>query len=186
VTARYRLRVAVRWPGRRVWHLLWVAAWGTLAAAAALAMAPSAERPSSPGPSPPAPKRQPAHRLREGAEVVDQLGRFQFADDRLVFVAEPANQRFVALENLNLERILRAVADRPAQSQWKVSGTVTECRGINVILIRRAMLRHPSLLDTHPGGNMMGEASERSIPASKGAVPAGAGPDRERVGGPSR
>ena len=165
---------------------MWVAAWGTLAAAAALAMAPSAERPSSPGPFPPAPKRQPVHRLREGAEVVDQLGRFQFADDRLVFVAEPANQRFVALENLNLERILRAVADRPAQSQWKVSGTVTECRGTNFILIRRAMLRHPSLLDTHPGGNMMGEASERSIPASKGAVPAGAGPDRERVGGPSR
>lgn len=131
-------------------------------------------------------KRQPVHRLREGTEVVDQLGRFQAAGDRLVFVAEPGKQRLVVLENLGLERILRAVADRPAQSQWKVSGTVTEYRGANFILIRRATLSHPSLLDTHPGGNIMGDASERSIPASKGAVRAGAGPDRERVVGPSR
>ena len=133
-----------------------------------------------------APIRQPAYRLREGTEVVDQLGRFQIAGDRVVFVAEPANQRFVALENLNLERIARSVADRPAESQWKVSGTVSEFRGTNFILIRRATLRRLALLDTHTGGNIMGDASGKSIPARKEAAPSGGGPDRERAGGLSR
>jgi hypothetical protein len=101
------------------------------------------------------PTLAPGHRLREGAELIDQPGHFQRSGDRILFVARPSNGRFVVLENLNLERIARIVAERPQDLPWKVTGTVTEFRGTNFILIRRATLGGPSLLDTHPSGSMM-------------------------------
>jgi len=46
----------------------------------------------------------------------------------------------VGLENLNLERIARAVADNPVTLEWKVTGTITEYRGANFLLVTRATL----------------------------------------------
>lgn len=81
-----------------------------------------------------------APRLREGSELVDQLGHFEPAGERLVFVAAPPGVRLVALENLNLERIWRAMAGSPGRLDWLVSGTVTEYRGTRYFLVERAVV----------------------------------------------
>ena len=193
MTARRPLRAGACLPGGWWSRPPRPSTWVALACAVTFAIAPSAVEPPSPGASSPdhtresalpgaqprtpkasqpraeqypkvaAPAPQSSPRLREGAEIVDRLGRFQVVGDRVVFVAEPGDYRFVVLENLNLERIARLVADRPAQSQWKVSGVVTECRGANFILIRRATLQRPAPLDSRQGGNIMGGASERAL-----------------------
>lgn len=79
-------------------------------------------------------------RLREGTQLVDQPGSFQRTSGRLVFQASDG-RRYVGLENLNLERVAQVVVDNPAQLDWFVSGTVTEYRGSNYLLIKRATLR---------------------------------------------
>ncbi len=79
-------------------------------------------------------------RYCEGAQVADQVGTFKPAGDRVVFVVQGENSVWVVLENLNLERIARAISDHPAQL-WKVSGMITECRGTNYILVERANAR---------------------------------------------
>jgi len=92
----------------------------------------------TPGPLAPDPTR---HQIREGTEVVDRLGYFRATGDRMTFFSEDGKDRYVALENLSLERIAQAVADNPTQLQWSITGTVTEYRGSNFILIRRAILK---------------------------------------------
>lgn len=82
------------------------------------------------------------HRLREGTEIFNRLGHFRMTGDRLTFFPEDGDGRFVALENLNLERIARRVADHPDRLQWDVTGTVTEYRGTNYLFVRRAVLRN--------------------------------------------
>lgn len=80
-------------------------------------------------------------RLREGTEIVDQLGYFRLTGDRLTFFSDDGKYRFVALENLNLERIARVITDNPEQLQWGITGTMTEYRGANLIFVQRAALR---------------------------------------------
>lgn len=201
MAARGRLRDAFRLPKRLGRHPLRTAVWpAVLLTAAAFGMAPNLPNPAvrqEPKPSiqeakpllqegPKPPFGQPARRLREGTELVDQVGRFQVTGDRVAFVADPGSQRFIVLENLSLERIARTLAERPQESQWKVSGTVTEFRGTSFLLIRRAILRGPAPLDTHSGGNIMGDTSERPMPGGKDAMPASAGADPRRPSGPSR
>jgi hypothetical protein len=79
--------------------------------------------------------------LREGTQLADQLGVFRKTGERLVFCASKANQRFIALENLNTERIARTIATSPLPMEWRVNGMVTEYRGNNYLLIDRAILR---------------------------------------------
>ena len=93
----------------------------------------------------------------------------------------PAGQRLVALENLALQRVARSLAERSQESQWKVSGMVTEFRGANYILLRRATRSGAPLLDSHPDGAMMGKTSERPIPAGTDASP----PKSDGAAGPS-
>jgi len=80
-------------------------------------------------------------RVREGTEIVDQLGHFQSAGGRVIFSTADGKRRFIGLENLNLERIARTVADSPQTLQWGVTGTITEYRGTNFLLIHRAILK---------------------------------------------
>ena len=80
-------------------------------------------------------------RMREGTEVVDQLGHFRVTGARVTFFTDDGQGRFVVLENLNLERIARTIADNPEQLQWGVTGTITEYRGANFLLLRRAALK---------------------------------------------
>ena len=80
-------------------------------------------------------------RIREGTALVDQAGVFQTAGDRVTFLTSDGQRRFVVLENLQLERISRAVGDSLTPPQWTVSGAVTEFCGANYLLVDRAVLR---------------------------------------------
>ena len=76
-------------------------------------------------------------RMREGQPLVNAIGRFS-GGDRYTFKTEGSS--FRVLENLNLERIATVVED-DAQAQWLISGTITEFRGANYLLITRAVLK---------------------------------------------
>ena len=79
-------------------------------------------------------------RLREGTELVDSKGRFRMAGDRLAFFSDDGKTRLVCVENLNLERIARTILEHSDALSWNVSGVVTEYRGSNYLLVRRAVL----------------------------------------------
>jgi len=97
---------------------------------------PSLEKPVS------TPGRSRDGRLREGTVISDQLGHFRMAGDRVTFFTEDGEGRFVVLENLNLERIARVIADNPDKLQWSVTGMITEYGGANFMLLRRATLKN--------------------------------------------
>ena len=80
--------------------------------------------------------------IREGTELVNQSGYFRATGDRVTFFGEGGRARFVVLENLNLDRVAKVIADDPSGSQWIVTGTVTEFRGTNYLFVRRAVLRN--------------------------------------------
>jgi hypothetical protein len=80
-------------------------------------------------------------RIREGTALVEQPGVFQKAGDRMTFFTSDGQRRFVVLENLQLERISRAVGDNLTPPQWTVSGLVTEFCGANYLFVDRAVLR---------------------------------------------
>ncbi|MEX0586421.1 MAG: hypothetical protein WD176_07245 [Pirellulales bacterium] len=83
-------------------------------------------------------------RIREGIELADRVGQFKLRGDRATFIPAEGGLSLVGLENLNLERVVRAISDNPNQD-WRVSGVVTEFRGGNYLLITRAiMLNKPA------------------------------------------
>ena len=77
---------------------------------------------------------------REGMRIVDRRGYFRMAGDRVVFFSSERKNRYVTLENLNLERIVQALADQPRQRRWKVTGMLTEYKGENYLLVEKALL----------------------------------------------
>jgi hypothetical protein len=116
------------------------------AAALAWALAPdqpqsTAEKPLSAAASDAEPPPKTDHRIREGTRLVDQRGVFKMTGQRVTFFPSNGQGRFVALENLNLERIARALTDSPSPQEWVVSGTVTEYQGVNFLLVERAVLK---------------------------------------------
>jgi hypothetical protein len=83
-------------------------------------------------------------RSREGTRIQRQIGWFKTAGDRLTFQAQASGAKYIGLENLALERIAKVVSDRhdhPQQLLWEVSGTLTEYRGVNYVLISHAVLK---------------------------------------------
>ena len=78
--------------------------------------------------------------LREGTRIAGQLGHFRITGDRVTFFAAGGTGRFVCLENLNLERIARAIEEDPARLEWNVAGRVTEYRGANYLAVECAIL----------------------------------------------
>ncbi len=85
--------------------------------------------------------RQPGKgRLREGTELQEARGYFRFVDDRVVFFRSNGVARYIGLENLNLERIVSEITNNPTQLEWTVVGTITEYRGANYLVVRRAVL----------------------------------------------
>lgn len=83
-------------------------------------------------------------RLREGTQISDQSGFFKVTGDRATFVSADGKHRFVGLENLNLERIVRTIKDDVDPLEWNVDGLITEYRGLNYLLITRATLKTKS------------------------------------------
>lgn len=83
-------------------------------------------------------------RLREGTTLTDESGEFRDLGDRVVFRCERRTTEFTVLENLTLERVTSALRENSDSRAWTVSGTVTEFRGSNYLLVTRAVLRSQS------------------------------------------
>ena len=79
--------------------------------------------------------------LREGGEIVNQAGYFHATGNRLAFESADNKRTFIALENRNLERVTQAIAENAKQLEWIVSGTISEYRGENFLLVNRAELK---------------------------------------------
>lgn len=79
-------------------------------------------------------------RVREGSDVTNLSGHFRMTGDRVTFFTADGKGRFVGLENLNLQRIVQEIEDDPDTTKWIVSGTITEFRGANYLLVDQAML----------------------------------------------
>jgi hypothetical protein len=81
--------------------------------------------------------------LREGGKIVNQAGYFRASGNRLTFESADYKRSFIALENHNLEQVAQAVAENAKQLEWIVSGTISEYRGENFLLVNRAELKSP-------------------------------------------
>jgi len=78
--------------------------------------------------------------IREGTEIVDQLGYFKITGDRATFDTLDGKRQFVGLENLNLARIVNTLSNWDGPDlQWSIDGTITEYRGANYVLVKRAV-----------------------------------------------
>lgn len=85
-----------------------------------------------------------SNRIREGTRIHERVGSFRMQDQRIVFVpADKLPESLRVLENLALERVVNALIDPRGSQRWIVSGTVTEYRGLNYLLITRALLQAP-------------------------------------------
>ena len=89
------------------------------------------------------PSRTARYRIREGTNLKDQKGYLKVTGDRITFYTCDGNQRFRGLENLALQRIAETIdrSTAPGRLEWTVSGTITEFRGANYLLISRAVLK---------------------------------------------
>jgi hypothetical protein len=81
--------------------------------------------------------------LREGGEIINQVGSFRTSGNRLAFVSADNQRHFITLENRNLERVVQAIAENAKELEWTVSGMISEYRGANFLLINRAELKFP-------------------------------------------
>ena len=79
--------------------------------------------------------------LREGSKIENEIGHFETTGDRATFHTADGKHSFDSLENLNLERIVRALSDKPEKLQWSIDGIVTEYQGRNFLQVTRAMLK---------------------------------------------
>ena len=81
-------------------------------------------------------------RRREGSEMIDGIGRFARPGDRAGFLTGDRPTALIVLENLALERVMRVTEeDGLGPIRWRVSGTITEFRGANYLIIRRAVVK---------------------------------------------
>ncbi|MBX7168356.1 MAG: hypothetical protein K1X74_18620 [Pirellulales bacterium] len=87
-------------------------------------------------------ERSEAPLTREGSQVDDIRGNFRHVGERLVFQPQDEIRPLVILENLNAERVTKTLQEAGKSSlPWSVSGTVTEFRGDNYLLLSRAVLK---------------------------------------------
>jgi hypothetical protein len=99
---------------------------------------PTDERPTAGG------EGETDQRAREGTRLLRQLGKFRTTGDRLTFHPASSELQYLGLENLALERIGKVLLERHGESeelQWEVTGTFTEYRGTNYLLVTHAVLK---------------------------------------------
>ncbi len=75
--------------------------------------------------------------IREGTRMESQPAECRSEGDQLVLRFPESSRAITALENLATQRILKAVSDDPSDSQWLLTGTVTEFQGRNYLFIDR-------------------------------------------------
>lgn len=76
--------------------------------------------------------------LREGTTINKAPVTCRASGDRLQIMFSDYRRRMSVLENLAAQRILKAVIEDSHDTSWVVSGTVTEFKGRNYLLITRA------------------------------------------------
>ena len=81
-----------------------------------------------------------SQRIREGTPLRNVHVFFRTGDRTALYTVE-GNQRFTCLENLALERILKAMEENPERRRyWRINGEYTEFRGENFVLIHHAVV----------------------------------------------
>jgi hypothetical protein len=135
----------------------WSAAWSQTAPPARQRLAPETNKIGAPT------ARHPIERLREGTELKEIRGYFRFVNDRVVFFGSSENSRYIGLENLNLERVVSEITNNPTQLEWTIIGTITEYRGANYLLVRRAVLYHSSDFHKLPANSPTSQSSKAQV-----------------------
>ncbi len=79
-------------------------------------------------------------KIRENTPFQDKRGYFRATGQRTTFYTLDGAERYVCLENLNLERILKTIRENPSRSVWKIDGKFTEFNEENYMLIERAVV----------------------------------------------
>ncbi len=98
----------------------------------------AAEAPGMRGMEEPPNANETKKRLREGLKLEGVSGRIEPAGDRFAFVAENSSARYILLENLNLERIVKMADVYPVPIRWTISGVITEFEKQNFLFIETA------------------------------------------------
>jgi hypothetical protein len=81
------------------------------------------------------------HKLvREGTYLRSQKVTFRIGETRSLLIIAESQERFICLENLNLERVTHVVRNNPTLADWEVDFIVTEYQGANYALIQKAVL----------------------------------------------
>jgi len=78
--------------------------------------------------------------IREGTVMQSQHVIFRVSNDRVILTMANGAERYLCLENLNLQRITDVLKDNPTLTDWTVDLIVTEYRGMNYVLVQRAVL----------------------------------------------
>ncbi|HMS95000.1 MAG TPA: hypothetical protein PKA03_07240 [Tabrizicola sp.] len=116
---------------------------------ARLAAPDVAAGPDSPGPAAAQPvalrrnteDRPAGDRQREGARLTDVHGLFELTGDRVAFFPGAGRESYRLLENLALERVAQVISESRTRQEWMVSGTLTEFRGANYLLLTKAVIK---------------------------------------------
>jgi hypothetical protein len=85
--------------------------------------------------------KQGSRRVREGSKLEDELGEFREAGERIHFYLNSNKTRFIALENLALDRVSKVLDDNTTPRTWSVTGVVTEYQSGSFLLVTRATLK---------------------------------------------
>lgn len=80
-------------------------------------------------------------RQREGTRLTEMSGRFEIAGDRVTFFPGGERESYRLLENLALERVAQVLSESRARQEWTISGTLTEFRGANYLLLTKAVIK---------------------------------------------
>src|SRR5688572_5701642 len=86
-------------------------------------------------------ERPNGDRQREGTRVTDIAGRLEIAGDRVTFFPAGGRESFRLLETLALERVAQVLSESRARQEWTISGTLTEFRGANYLLLTKAVIK---------------------------------------------
>jgi hypothetical protein len=75
--------------------------------------------------------------MREGTRIESRSAVCRFNGERLNVDLEEFERPILALENLAAQRILDTIRNDPNDDQWLLTGTITEFRGSNYLLLER-------------------------------------------------
>ncbi|QEG39947.1 hypothetical protein [Roseimaritima ulvae] len=82
------------------------------------------------------PPDKASRREREGSLVRNVRGRFAEVGRRWAFTTEDGRTSYKVLENLALQRVVKAVRQDADDNRWAVHGTLTEFGDDNYLLLR--------------------------------------------------